>query len=99
MQTSEIINNLSVAKFWYKGTHTRHIRRTIILIESCNTYLRGYEIREGNIIRSLKDAPIKSYTKSKIATEEQLRKTKNRQKTKNSTLNQLKLVDLIEKGL
>jgi len=65
----DLIKTLPVAKFYYQGTkHTHPVRRTVLLIESDNTTITGYEIREGNKVRSPKKAPIKSYTRSCIAT-------------------------------
>jgi hypothetical protein len=65
----EPVEKTPVAKFFYKGTHSRPIRRTVIVIKETRKIIVGYELREGNVLRSTKDAKnhIKSYLKSKIA--------------------------------
>lgn len=63
----EFVRNLPVAKFYYKGNHSHPIRRTVLVIESNSRFLRGYELREGAILRSYRSAPVKSYTRCKIA--------------------------------
>ena len=68
----EPVRNLPVAKFFYKGTHTHPIRRTVLVIESNARFIRGYELREGTEVRELKDAPIKSYSRQKIARDRQV---------------------------
>lgn len=62
-----MVKSNPVAKFYYKGNHSHPIRRTLLIIESNHRFIRGYELREGSIVRSYKDAPVKSYTRSKIA--------------------------------
>ena len=63
----EIVRNLPVAKFYYQGSHSHPVRRTILVIQSNSRYIRGIELRNGSEIRNFKDAPVKTYTKSKIA--------------------------------
>lgn len=63
----EIVKNMPVARFFYKGTHTHPVRRTILVIEQTREYIRGYELREGRTIRTAEKAPVKTYTRSKIA--------------------------------
>jgi len=86
---------LPVAKFYYKGTHSHPVRRTVIVVKSNPSTLTGYELREGAKTRSLKKAPVKTYNKTKIATENQLR-SKNR--SRSSTLNRSRLFDLLKTG-
>jgi len=38
-----------------------------LVIESNSRFIRGYELREGSILRSYKNAPVKSYTRAKVA--------------------------------
>lgn len=86
---------LPVAKFYYKGSHSHPVRRTIIVVKSSCSTLTGYELREGVKTRSLKKAPVKTYIKDKIATENQLRSKK---RSRSSTLNRSKLFDLLKTG-
>jgi len=60
-------DNRPVARFFYKGNHTHPVRRTIIIIESDDKKITGYELREGSRVRSCKNAPIKSYRRDRIA--------------------------------
>ncbi len=89
-----------VARFWYKGHHTHPVRRTILVIESTSQLFIGYEVREGRILRPLKNAPVKSYRKDKIAHTYSLRPDAPlRKKNPNaSTLKREKLLTLIEAG-
>jgi len=65
----EILAKKPVAKFYYQGTHSHPIRRTVLLIEETDTFLRGYEFRAGNTVRSVSEAmsEIKTYRKDRIA--------------------------------
>lgn len=97
----EIKKNLPIAKFWYKGTHTHPVRRTVLIIESNKNYIKGYELRNGNKTTVASKAPIKTYSRSKIAKRENLRaenplRTKNPQK---STLIRTTLIKIIESGV
>lgn len=58
-----------VARFYYKGHHTHPVRRTVLLIEERENILVGYEVREGDTVRSIPEAlhHVKSYSKDKIA--------------------------------
>lgn len=94
----EPVRHLPVAKFFYKGTHTHPIRRTILVIESTSRWIRGYELREGNITREFKDAPIKTYSRVRIAKNRQVN---HRRKvgSQTSTLKRLKLLEVIRQGV
>jgi hypothetical protein len=95
------IKNRPVARFFYKGDHTHPVRRTIIIIESKDTLLTGYELREGSITRNFKDAPIKSYSRNKIATVGQIdkrRKLRREANMRNTTLTRSYLKELIRYG-
>lgn len=67
MKQYNFIKNNPVARFYYKGDHTHPVRRTVLIIEIKKDKITGYELREGAIARDFKDAPIKSYSRSKIA--------------------------------
>jgi hypothetical protein len=70
-QTSKnpIVRNLPVAKFYYQGTHSHPVRRTVLVIENTRDKIVGYELREGKTVRSLRELSktIKTYNKDKIA--------------------------------
>lgn len=96
-----LVDNVPVARFWYKGNHTHPVRRTILVTESTRDYIKGYELRDGNVVRTASKAPIKTYTRAKIAKGLNLRKNK-KQKTgvlNKSTLTRRPLIDLIESGI
>jgi hypothetical protein len=94
----DLVDNVPVARFWYKGNHTHPVRRTVLVTESTKTYIKGYELRDGNIVRTASKAPIKTYTRSKIAKGLNLR---NKQKTNltKTTLVRRPLMNLIEVGV
>jgi hypothetical protein len=58
-----------VARFYYKGSHSHPVRRTVLITEETPTMITGLEFREGSHVRNLKQAlkTIRSYRKSKIA--------------------------------
>lgn len=99
-----LVKNLPVAKFYYQGHHSHPVRRTVLLIESNEKWLRGYELREGSISRKLtKSPPIKTYTRSKIARYDQcdtrLRNRLDQEMLKNSTLKRSTLLELLTNGV
>src|SRR5579859_5410932 len=69
----DIIKNQPVAKFFYKGTHSHPVKRTVFITENERDYIKGYEVREGTDVRDVDDAPVKTFRKDKIATTSQLR--------------------------
>ena len=101
-----VIRNLPVARFFYQGgKHTHPVRRTVLLIESTRSYIRGYEMREGSRTRSYKTAPIKTYRRNKIANIDQidLRRTLRSRTPLNelekTTLTRTHLVNLVKHGV
>jgi hypothetical protein len=48
-----IIRNKPVAQFWYKGTHSHPVKRTVLITEQTKDYFKGYEVREGTQFRVL----------------------------------------------
>ena len=65
----ELVRNLPVAKFHYKGqSHRRPVRRTVLITRTTSKLITGFEIREGKEVRDVEDAPIKTYRRDKIAT-------------------------------
>jgi hypothetical protein len=99
MKTYEVSRALPVARFYYQGSHSHPVRRTILVIESTPRLLRGYELREGSYVRQFRDAPIKSYRKDYIATENQLGLRKHRLPgPRVTTLQRESLLDLVKVG-
>lgn len=95
----EPIKNDPVARFYYKGTHSHPVRRTVLVIESRPSYIKGYELREGSSTRTLKKAPVKAYSRNKIATFKQLGASNHRRPGDNSTtLRRTRLIDLVKTG-
>ncbi len=95
----EPIKNEPVARFYYKGTHSHPVRRTVLITESRPSYIRGYELREGSQTRSLKKAPVKTFSRNRIATFKQLGAANHRIPGDNSTtLRRTRLLDLVRTG-
>ena len=71
---NDLVRNLPVAKFYYKGqSHSHPVRRTVLVSTLTATHITGYEIREGNNTRTIDDAPVKTYLRKRIATRKNLR--------------------------
>lgn len=64
----DLVKKQPVARFFYQGSHTHPVRRTVLIIEETSTMIRGYEFREGTETRTVDDAllNIKSYRKDRI---------------------------------
>jgi len=63
----DIVRTKPAAKFYYQGKHSHPVRRTVLVIEDLPEALVGYEIREGNVTRNARKAPVKTYRKDCIA--------------------------------
>lgn len=95
-----LVDNVPVARFWYKGNHTHPVRRTVLVTESTRDYIKGYELRDGNIVRVASKAPVKTYNRAKIAKGVNLRTAQKQKKASSkSTLVRRPLMDLIESGV
>lgn len=102
-----LVRNQPVARFFYKGTHTHPVRRTVVITESTPNKITGYELREGSQVRALGQAPIKSFSKGRIAKVRQLDKRRklvsdtllNGYDLDIPTMQRASLVDLIQKGV
>ena len=97
----KIVSNLPVARFWYKGTHTHPVRRTVLVTSQNENTITGYELREGNTVRPESVAPVKTYTRNKIARTHSLRLDNPLRNTKKnrSTLVRRSLSDLAKTGI
>lgn len=67
MKKYKLVNTHPVARFYYKGGHSHPIRRTVLITDSTDSHITGYEVRAGDITRQPNAAPIKTYVRSKIA--------------------------------
>jgi hypothetical protein len=103
-QKYQFIENRPVARFFYKGDHTHPVRRTVLIIEATDKLITGYELREGSTRREFKDAPIKSFSRNKIAKVGQidrrraLRKKATTDELGSTTLTRSELKELIREG-
>ena len=97
----DIVANLPVARFWYKGRHTHPVRRTVLITQQDSESITGYELRDGNKTRAAKYSPVKTYIRNKIAKTSNLRIDNPLRKNSKikSTLVRKPLLDLIESGI
>lgn len=104
MNEYKIVRNLPVARFYYQGSHSHPVRRTVLVTENQKGYIRGYELREGSIVRAATTkAPIKTYRKSRIACIGQCgRRLRNRVPKAlhaRTTYERVRLLDLVRSGI
>lgn len=69
----KLVNSYPVARFAYKGGHSHPIQRTVLITESSEDRITGYEVRAGNVVREPNAAPIKTFLRRKIARVKNLR--------------------------
>lgn len=97
----EPVRNLPVARFYYQGSHSHPVRRTIMVIESNSKVIKGYELRCGNKVNTLANSPIRTFRRDAIASFGELRKD-NRERTQNrraeTTLQRTGLLNLVAEG-
>jgi hypothetical protein len=63
----DVLKKQPVARFFYKGNnHSHPVRRTVLIIKTSKKIITGYELREGDVVHSLDEAPIKSYRRDRI---------------------------------
>lgn len=100
-----IVRNMPVAEFYYPGTHSHPVRRKVLITERTPKIIRGYELREGSTTRVFREAPIKSYSRSKISRicdldkRRVLYRTTPQNQRENTTLIQRPLIDLVKEGV
>lgn len=95
----EVVRNRPVARFYYQGNHSHPIRRTVVVTKSTRQYIEGYELRAGNSVRDMSDAPIKRYNRNGIATQDKLGARKHRQPGPAvTTLERQPIFDLLRTG-
>ena len=90
---NDLIRNQPCAEFYYKGrSHKCPVRRKVLVTMQDRTHLTGYELREGNTVRDIDNAPVKTYLKDKIATRSQCRTDSLARQVCVSKLNETTLV-------
>jgi len=96
----ELVKTRPAAKFFYKGTHSHPVKRTVLITEQEKEYFKGYEVREGGTVRDIEEAPIKSFRIDKIAMTNELRSDNPlRTKVANPTLERMSLSQLEKNGI
>lgn len=101
MKKYKLVNTHPVARFYYKGNHSHPVQRTVLITESNDDRIIGYEVRAGKAVRQPADAPIKSYLRRKIAKIKQRRISQKRdyliitQGPEKSTLQRTRLYDFL----
>jgi hypothetical protein len=78
MKNYKLVNTHPVARFYYKGSHSHPVQRTVLITESTEDRIIGYEVRVGSVVRQPNSAPIKSYLRRKIAKMKQRRISQKR---------------------
>lgn len=95
------IRNQPLWKFWYQGTHSHPVRRTVLVTQITDNLITGYELREGKKTRNAFKAPVKSYLREKIAMASSLRANNplRKQSPEATTLQKCNLLDGLAQGL
>jgi len=94
-----LVRNLPVWKFYYKGTHSKPIRTTIAVVTNNANVVTGYVLRRGNEVCSrLQDAKIQSFKKSGIARIGQVSRLASSKANNRTTLTKHSIVDLVVSG-
>ena len=78
MKNYKLVNSYPVARFYYKGGHSHPIQRTVLITESTESRITGYEVRAGKIVRQPNSAPIKTFLRRKIARIKNMRMSQKR---------------------
>jgi hypothetical protein len=62
-----ILKSQPLARFFYRGqSHSHPVRRSVLIISTDKNHITGYEIREGETIREVSEAPVKTFRKDRI---------------------------------
>lgn len=67
-----IIRNKPVARFRYKGSHSKPVRREVFLTEIRRDVITGYETQSGRDCSDLDAAEVKSFARDKVLDLERL---------------------------
>jgi len=102
-RTYDITYTKPAAKFFYKGTHSHPVRRTVLIIEDNPEFFVGYELRAGNKVRSLKEAPVHTYRKDRIARYGDYSRLAQHmpvgKTTRSTTLRRMDLLEYVKEGV
>ena len=96
------IRNLPVARFYYQGSKSHPIRRTVLVTEANGKFIKGYELRCGSETRTATNAPIRTFCRTKIANFGDLRtdsSDRKRNRKTATTLSRSGLLDLVAVGV
>jgi hypothetical protein len=103
MKNYDLIKEMPVARFYYQGNHSHPVRRTILITEETPSVIIGYVLRDGANVYPFNKAPIKSFSKSKIARIKQcgrrLRTRTPKKSHSRSTYQRADLLNLVTKGV
>jgi hypothetical protein len=101
----DLVAKKPVARFYYQGKHSHPVRRTILMIEETADHICGYEVREGDTVRTGPEAMnhIKTYRKDRIAKWGDYSRLRMSNKTflkdpKKSTLERESITSMFEEG-
>ena len=101
----DVVSKMPVARFFYQGTHSHPVRRTVVIIKNLKNSIVGYEFREGAKVRAPEEAVkhVKTYRLDRIAKYGdyvRLRETRRGlfKKEGETTLERLPLVALFRDG-
>lgn len=101
VRVHDLVTFKPLARFYFQGDHSHPVRREVLIINEDAHTITGYEIREGNKIRTLRQAihKVKVYRKDKIACWGDYSRLRMTSKTifknpQESTLERFPLVDL-----
>lgn len=69
VKVKKLMSNKPLARFFYQGGHTHPVRRTVVLTSETKDTFTGYELREGGVTRTNKQALgfHKTYQKDEIS--------------------------------
>lgn len=103
MKEYDVVCEKPVARFYYKGSHSHPVRRTVLVIDETDTLIKGYELRAGSSVCDFKHAPIRGFRKDKIAAVKQCGKRLRNRMPKHmlisTTYQREELLDLVKKGV
>jgi len=104
MKEYQVVRCQPVAKFYYAGSHSHPVRRTVLVTKNTRNHLTGYELREGVDVRHVTSkSPVKTYCKNKIACfgqcRSRLRKRVPVSLHERTTLERQHLLDLVRRGV
>ena len=103
MKAYDLVKNMTVAKFFYKGHHTHPVLKVGLVIKDRTNerMITMYVLRDGKQTYSLANAPVRSFTREKIAKYNSVRRPVrerlgiNSQQMQQSTLERREITELM----